>query len=146
MLTDPQNRAIAIEPRAERCARIRRNAFALGVPDLSIVEGEAPAALAGLAEPGAIFIGGGATDAGTIERAWDALRVGGRLVANAVTLETQSLLQMWRGRLGGALVQIAISEAEAIGGFTGWKPARPIVQWRLEKTGRFENMGRVEKT
>jgi precorrin-6Y C5,15-methyltransferase (decarboxylating) len=133
MLADASNRAIAIEPRADRSARIRRNALALGVPDLTVVEGKAPAALNGLAAPDAIFVGGGGTDPGTMEAAWGSLKPGGRLVANAVTLETQSLLQMWRARLGGDLVQIAISEVEAIGGFTGWKPARPIVQWRVEK-------------
>ena len=133
MLTHSSNRAVAIEPRADRVARIGRNARALGVPDLTILHGSAPAALEGLAQPDAIFIGGGATVDGVVLSAWQALRPGGRLVANAVTLETQSLLLDWRQRIGGHLTQIAISEADSIGGFTGWKPARPIVQWRVEK-------------
>jgi precorrin-6Y C5,15-methyltransferase (decarboxylating) len=133
MLADPANSAIAVEAVAMRAARIRRNALGLGVPDLGIVEGSAPHALAGLARPDAVFIGGGATDDGVIAAAWGALGAGGRLIANAVTLETQSLFQAWRQRLGGDFVQIALAEAEPIGGFTGWRPARPIVQWRVEK-------------
>ena len=79
-------RAIAIEARADRAARIRRNAAAFGVPGLEVVEGTAPAALAGLPPPDAIFIGGGASDAGVLDAVIDALRPGGRLVVNAVTL------------------------------------------------------------
>jgi precorrin-6Y C5,15-methyltransferase (decarboxylating) len=133
MLAHPMNEAIAIEPRPERSARIGRNALSLGVPDLRIVEGDAPAALGGLATPNAVFIGGGATTPGVIETSLDALVPGGRLVINAVTLETQSLLLDWRDRIGGELVQIAVSAAEPLGGFTGWTPARPIVQWRVTK-------------
>jgi precorrin-6Y C5,15-methyltransferase (decarboxylating) len=133
MLADPANRAVAIEPQPERGARILRNATALGVPDLRLVAGRAPDALDGLGEADAIFIGGGATSPGLIERVIAMVRPGGRLVANAVTLETESCFVDWRRQWGGDLVQIAVSEAETIGGFTGWKPARPIVQWRWEK-------------
>lgn len=133
MLAHPDNRAVAIEPRRDRAERIARNAKALGVPDLSVIEGKAPAALDGLAAADAIFIGGGATSPGLRDRVLGLLNPHGRLVANAVTLETQSLLLDWRKDLGGELVEIAVSEAEMIGGFTGWKPARPIVQFRWEK-------------
>lgn len=133
MLAHPDNRAVAIEPRADRAARIARNAVAFGVPDLRVIEGRAPEALADLGISDAIFIGGGATGEGVIATAWESLRPGGRLVANAVTLETIGLFVDWRRRLGGDLIEIAVSDAETIGGFTGWKPARPIVQWRLEK-------------
>ena len=133
MLADAVNRAVAIEPRAERVARIARNARALGVPDLRVVAGAAPTALADLPVPDAVFLGGGGTGDGVLETVWRALKPHGRLVANAVTLETQAAILAWRGRYGGDLVQIAVAEAEPIGGFTGWKPARPIVQWRVEK-------------
>ena len=69
MLADPSMRAIAIERRADRAARIRRNAAAFGVPGLEVVEGAAPAALANLPPPDAIFIGGGASDAGVLDAA-----------------------------------------------------------------------------
>ncbi len=85
MLADPSLKAVGIEERPERAARIRRNAASLGVPGLEIVEGAAPEALAGLPAPDAIFIGGGARDAGVLDAALTALKSGGRLVVNAVT-------------------------------------------------------------
>lgn len=138
MLSHPDNRAIAIEPRRDRRERIARNATALGVPDLRVVEGKAPDALDGIEPVDAVFIGGGATSPGLLDRVLALLKPQGRLVANAVTLETQSLFLDWRKQFGGELVEIAVSEAETIGSFTGWKPARPIVQWRLEQLGRWE--------
>jgi precorrin-6Y C5,15-methyltransferase (decarboxylating) len=109
MLADPSLRAIAVEARADRAARIRRNALALGVPGLSVVEGEAPAALDGLESPDAIFLGGGAGDA--LDAALGALKPGGRCVANAVTLETEALLLARRAALGGEMIRLAVSRA-----------------------------------
>jgi precorrin-6B C5,15-methyltransferase / cobalt-precorrin-6B C5,C15-methyltransferase len=133
MLADPGNRAVAIEARHDRAARIARNALAFGVPSLSVVAGEAPQALADLPAPDAIFIGGGAGAPQMIERAIDALSSGGRLVVNAVTLETQAVLVDWRARHGGELTQIAVAHAEPIGRFSGWRVAMPVVQWRFIK-------------
>ena len=133
MLADPANRAVAIEARADRALRIARNAASFGVPALEIVTGAAPAALAGLPAPDAVFIGGGASAPGVIERAHDALLRGGRLVVNAVTLETQAALIDWRARSGGEVVSISLAHAEPIGRFTGWRPAAPVVQWRWRK-------------
>ncbi|WP_446689050.1 precorrin-6y C5,15-methyltransferase (decarboxylating) subunit CbiE [Segnochrobactrum spirostomi] len=133
MLADPSLTAIAVEPRADRAARIARNASAFGVPGLTIVRGEAPAALDGLAAPDAVFIGGGASRPGVLDAAIAALKVGGRLVVNAVTIETETILADRHARLGGDLVRIDIARAETIGGFRGWTPARPVVQWRWEK-------------
>jgi precorrin-6Y C5,15-methyltransferase (decarboxylating) len=133
MLCDPANRAIAIERQPERAARIARNAAALGVPGLEIVEGEAPEALAGLPRPDAVFVGGGGSDAGLLDNVFDALAAGGRLVVNAVTLEGQGeLAQMFRRR-GGDLVRMDVARADPIGRFHGWRPAMPVVQWRVEK-------------
>ena len=134
MLLDPLMRAIAIEQREDRAARIRRNAALCGVPALEVAEGMAPTALTTLAPPDAIFIGGGADNGGTFDVAVRALRPGGRLVANAVTLETEALLLARHAALGGELVRIAISRAEPLGGKTGWRPAMPITQWRWTKT------------
>jgi precorrin-6B C5,15-methyltransferase / cobalt-precorrin-6B C5,C15-methyltransferase len=133
MLIDPMMRAVAIEQREDRAARIRRNAAACGVPGLEVAEGMAPTALTTLAPPDAIFIGGGASEAGIFEVASRALRPGGRLVANAVTLETETLLLARQAALGGELVRIAISRAEPLGEKTGWRPAMPITQWRWTK-------------
>jgi precorrin-6B C5,15-methyltransferase / cobalt-precorrin-6B C5,C15-methyltransferase len=133
MLIDPMMRAIAIEQREDRAARIRRNAAACGVPGLEIAEGMAPTALTTLAPPDAIFIGGGASEGGIFEVASRALRPGGRLVANAVTLETEAILLARHAALGGELVRIAISRAEPLGDKTGWRAAMPITQWRWTK-------------
>ena len=121
------------KPDHDRAARIARNALSLGVPALAVVTGEAPAALEDLPRPDAVFIGGGAGAPGVIERALAALPSGGRLVVNAVTLETQAACVGWRARCGGELVQIAVAHAEPVGRFTGWRAAMPIVQWRLTK-------------
>ncbi len=129
MLADPSLRAIAVEARADRAARIRRNAAALGVPSLDVREGAAPAALAGLPSPDAIFIGGGAHDDGVLATAIAALRPGGRLVVNAVTLETEALLIARHSALGGDLVRISVSRSAPLGGVTGWRPALPVTQW-----------------
>jgi precorrin-6Y C5,15-methyltransferase (decarboxylating) len=133
MLGDPANRAIAIEKNPERGARIARNAAALGVPGIEIVEGDAPQALAGLPQPDAIFVGGGASDADLLDLAFLALAPGGRLVVNAVTLEGQSELTRRLRRQGGDLLQIQIARADPVGRFHGWRPAMPVVQWSLEK-------------
>jgi precorrin-6Y C5,15-methyltransferase (decarboxylating) len=135
MLADPSLRAIAIEARRDRAARIRRNAAAFGVPDLDVIEGEAPTALQHLPQPDAIFIGGGAADRGVLDGAAAALREGGRLVVNAVTLETEGLLIARHAALGGELIRVAISRADAIGGKSGLRPALPVTQWTWIKPG-----------
>ena len=129
MLADPSLRAIAIEASGERVARIRRNAEAFGVPGLTIIEGEAPDALAGLPTPDAIFIGGGGSDAGVLDAAISQLRRGGRLVANAVTTEMEAVLLAEHARRGGSLTRIDIARAAPVGGMTGWRPAMPVTQW-----------------
>ena len=134
MLADPMNGAVAIEARHDRAARIARNALDFGVPHLSVVTGEAPKVFADLPSPDAIFIGGGASETGLMERARTSLAPGGRLVVNAVTLETQAQCVEWRARLGGELVQIAVAHAEPLGRFSGWRAAMPVVQWRLVKS------------
>jgi precorrin-6Y C5,15-methyltransferase (decarboxylating) len=129
MLADPSLAAIAIEARPDRAAHIRRNAAAFGVPGLEVIEGAAPAALEHLPQPYAVFIGGGASDLGVLESAATALRVGGRLVVNAVTLESEALLLSRQAALGGDLTRLSIVRAEPVGGMTGWRPALPVTQW-----------------
>ena len=133
MRTHRTCRAIAVESDNERAARIGRNAEALGVPALRIVNGPAPHALAELPSPDAIFIGGGLTAEGMLDTAWAALKPGGRLVANTVTLESEALLARWYARNGGELIRIATSRAKAVGGFTGWQQAMPVTQWSVTK-------------
>ncbi|WP_036280241.1 bifunctional cobalt-precorrin-7 (C(5))-methyltransferase/cobalt-precorrin-6B (C(15))-methyltransferase [Methylocystis sp. ATCC 49242] len=132
MLRDPANRAVAIERDAERAARISLNALALGVPDLRILTGAAPQALAGLAPPDAIFIGGGA-DGQMLQSAWSALPGGARIVVNAVTIETQALLSQNYAEKGGELIHLQISRARPVGRFHGLDPAMAVMQWRATK-------------
>jgi precorrin-6Y C5,15-methyltransferase (decarboxylating) len=137
MLADASLNAIAIEQRGDRAARLMRNAAAFGVPHLQLVEGSAPAALEGLTPPHAVFIGGGATVPGVIEGVRSALRPAGRLVVNAVTLESESLLLKCKEQWGGTLTHIAISRAGPLGGDTarlsGWRPCMPVIQWSWTK-------------
>jgi len=133
MLADPAMRAIIVEASPDRAARIGRNAVACGVPGLTIVEGQAPAALAGLETPDAIFVGGGGTEPGVMDAAIDVLPSGGRLVANAVTLEMEVLLLALHARLGGELIRLAVSRSAPVGSMQGWRPAMPVTQWSWVK-------------
>ncbi len=160
MLADVSMRAVAIEAREDRAARIARNAAALGVPGLEVVCGTVPEVLSSVigresgrsraanpgvtgcpafaghdtgpvardSSPDAIFIGGGCNDA-VLNVAISALRAGGRLVVNAVTIETEALLVARQQKLGGTLTRIAIERAEPLGGMTAWRPALPVTQW-----------------
>lgn len=132
LLRHPANTAIGIERAPDRAARAARNAAHLGVPRLKIVEAEAPAGLAGLARPDAVFIGGGGRE-GTIETAWDALAEGGRMVVNSVTLETDAALTAAHGRHGGTLTRISIERLDRIGGLHGFRPAMTVTQWTAMK-------------
>ena len=133
LLADAANRAIAIDERADRAGIVARNAKNLGVPQIEIVQGKAPEAFASLPQPHAIFVGGGAQEAGLINGAYAALPSGGRLVANAVTLETEAELIGWHKRLGGDLTRIEISRAHALGSCHAFRPALPITQWVITK-------------
>jgi precorrin-6B C5,15-methyltransferase / cobalt-precorrin-6B C5,C15-methyltransferase len=126
-------RAIAVEPREERAERINRNAEQLGVSALEVIIGTAPDVLAGLDPPDAVFIGGGVTTTGVVATSWAALAAGGRIVANAVTLEGEQALIAARAAYGGDLVRLEVSHAEPIGSFTAWRPALPVVQWSTGK-------------
>jgi precorrin-6Y C5,15-methyltransferase (decarboxylating) len=130
---EESGRAIAVERDATRAARIERNAVALGVPTLRVVLGQAPAALDGLEMPSTIFVGGGVTGDGVLESCWTALRSGGRLVANAVTVQAEAVLATWYQRHGGSLTRLAVQRAAPVGRFTGWRPALPVTQWVAEK-------------
>jgi precorrin-6B C5,15-methyltransferase / cobalt-precorrin-6B C5,C15-methyltransferase len=126
MRSHPACRAVAVEADAGRRAMIEHNRDALGVPGLRIVAGRAPEALEGLEEPDAVFVGGGVTVPGLLERVWANLRPGGRLVANAVTVQSEGALAGWKARMGGELTRIAVQHAEPLGRFDTWRPALPV--------------------
>ncbi|MFD7866896.1 precorrin-6y C5,15-methyltransferase (decarboxylating) subunit CbiE [Streptomyces sp. NPDC059783] len=131
MRTHPSCRAITVERDPERARRITENAERLGVPALRVVTGPAPAALAGLPAPDAVFIGGGLTAPGLLDACWEALPPGGRLVANTVTLESEAVLAARHRLHGGELVRLAVAHAVPVGGFTGWRQAMPVTQWSV---------------
>jgi precorrin-6Y C5,15-methyltransferase (decarboxylating) len=126
-------RAIALEPRPDRAARARQNAARLGVPDLDLRDAAAPDGLAGLPRPDAVFVGGGATADRVLDISWAALKPGGRLVANAVTLETEARLTAFRAAHGGDLVRLQATYADPVGRMTGWRPAMPVTQFAATK-------------
>ncbi len=124
--------AIGIEPRADRRAMAAQNALALGTPKLELLAGTAPEVLEGLASPDAIFVGGGLTD-GVFDGAWGALKPLGRFVSNAVTLESEAILMELHKKYGGELVRLAVTRAEPVGPYCGWRPFMPVTQWSLIK-------------
>jgi precorrin-6B C5,15-methyltransferase / cobalt-precorrin-6B C5,C15-methyltransferase len=131
--TDPRCRAIAIEQNSSRLQYIADNAAALGVPNLQIIEGKAPNALPDLPQPDAIFIGGGVTADNLFDICWSALKPGGRLVANVVTIEGEQTLFKWYEQVGGNFTRIAIQRAEPIGKFLGWRGMALVTQWVVVK-------------
>ena len=122
--------AIGIDPNPARLELARQNALTLGTPKLELIKGTAPEALTDLPRPNAVFIGGGLTRE-TVAAARNALLKGGRLVANAVTLDSESLLIALYGELGGDLTRLSVERAAPLGSLTGWRPAMPVVQWSL---------------
>jgi len=128
----PSCRAVAVEKDPDRAKRLERNAANLGVVVRTVV-GSAPGALAELESPDAVFVGGGATRPQMIETCWEALKPGGRLVVNGVTLETEVLIARWYAELGGDLVRLDVQRASPVGGMTGWRPAMPVTIWSITK-------------
>jgi precorrin-6y C5,15-methyltransferase (decarboxylating) CbiE subunit/precorrin-6Y C5,15-methyltransferase (decarboxylating) CbiT subunit len=121
--------AVAFERDERRRLNIASNAAAFGV---SIdVHAEAPAAFDGVAAPSAVFIGGGLTQPGLLDACLDNLPSGGRLVANAVTVESEALVAQYYSRLGGELKRFQHYQGEPLGGFTGWRPQYPVTQWAV---------------
>lgn len=130
----PGGQAYAIERESKRCRMIERNAGFFGVPQLKLVEGEAPQALAALPAPDAVFIGGGLSSPGLAELCWEKLKPGGWLVANAVTVAGEATLARLHRMLGGALTRISVSRAEQVGTMEGWRPAMPVTQLAARKS------------
>jgi precorrin-6Y C5,15-methyltransferase (decarboxylating) len=129
-----RTKAIGLEPHKERRLMAAENASSLGVPHLDLINTTAPDGLHGLSEPDAIFIGGGLTANGVLETCLSALKSGGSLVANAVTLESEAVLLDAYQQHGGDLKRLSVQRASAVGGLTGWRPAMPVTQWSFVKS------------
>ncbi len=130
LLSDPATQAIGFEADPDRAARARANAARLGVERLQIIEARAPEGLEGQPLPDAVFIGGGLSQT-LLERLYALLPAGTRLVAHAVTLESEALLAQAHANRGGSLLRIELAQAQPIGRLRGWKAAYPVVQWSV---------------
>ncbi len=131
---EPTAQAIAIEQEPRRAAYIQANGENLGVRNLSVVKGAAPAALKGLARPDVIFIGGGVSDRKILSACWRALSKGGRLIANAVTIEGETELFEFVRVRGGGMTRIEVSHLDAMGDLHAWRAMRPVTQYRGVKS------------
>lgn len=131
---DPSLEAIAVEKYEKRMDNLRANAEALGTPRLRAILGEAPACLTPLPDPDAVFIGGGLRNPEMLETCWARLRPGGRLVANAVTLEGEGALQTFFTRRGGHLTRLQTGHVHQTGRLHGWRPGTPVTQLRVMKS------------
>lgn len=130
----PGCRAIAFERNEARRARIVENATAFGAQ--VEVMSDAPESF-DVSTPAAIFVGGGVSQPGLMDACWEKLPVGGRLVVNAVTVESESVIAQWFSRIGGELRRFQHYRGEPVGSFTGWRPAMPVTQWSAVKpTGK----------
>ena len=141
MRAHPECRAVAIEPDTHRLTLLAANAAALGTPGIEVIAGRAVAALNGLSAPDAVFVGGGVTEPGLLDHCWTTLRPGGRLVANAVSVEGEAILGDWQRSHGGSLTRIAVARCEPLGRFRGWRPMMPVTQ--LAATKRANPHGRL---
>lgn len=125
--------AVAVEMREDRVENIRHNTVTFGLSHrIDVVAGTAPDALADIDAPDAAFIGGG-LDGALFEAVWSRLAPGARLVAHAVTLETEALLAKLHARRGGELMRIEIAHAAPLGRYRSWESARPVVQWSVAR-------------
>ncbi|PYE20912.1 precorrin-6Y C5,15-methyltransferase (decarboxylating) [Williamsia limnetica] len=131
--TDPSCSAIAFESDSARRRRIEHNASELGVAHGLTVLESAPAQFGQAPDPDAIFIGGGVSAGGVLEGCWEALLEGGRIVVNAVTIESEALLISWHAAVGGTLRRFQIDHAEPLGSMTAWRPTLPVTQWIADK-------------
>lgn len=129
LLSHPTTQATVIEADRERAGRLAANARRLGVDRLTVVAGRAPEALNGLTPPDVVFVGGGLSAA--LLNRLKAHAKGARLVANAVTLESETLISTAHKQRGGTLLRIALSDIKSVGSKRGWRASYPIVQWSV---------------
>ena len=133
--THPATEAVAVERSAARLATIAANAVRLGVPRLQGVLGCAPSCLAGLSAPAVVFVGGGVSASGLLEACWAALPMGGRMVVNAVTIESEVRLLAWQRTHGGALTRLSVTRLRSMGRLKAWEPLAPVTQYQAVKAG-----------
>ena len=132
LMRDKSLYATAVERDPSRCGIIEQNVQNLGLDNLSLHNGSNMEVIMTLKPPHAVFVGGGLTKE-LMKKLWAIVPRKTRLVANSVTLETETILQDALNEYGGNLIRFDISTARAIGSKNLWQPAYPITQWSIEK-------------
>lgn len=132
LLSHPSLTASGIERNADRAARAQANAAKFGVGHFDIRVGNSVDLIDTLPRPDAVFIGGG-LNAALLDKLWSTLPSGTRLVVNAVTLETESLVTQAHATRGGNLIRIDVATAQPLGTMRGWKASYPVTQWSITR-------------
>lgn len=133
MRAAPRARAIAFEQNENRCELITQNSAALGTPNLEVAVGDALPNLGDAETPDAIFLGGDVANDELFERCYKALKPGGRLVANAVTVASEQSLFQRQAKHGGELTRIEISTLSPVGDEQVMRPRMAVTQWVVIK-------------
>lgn len=137
----PGGMVYAVERDSAGIELIEKNRLLFALDNLEVVSGEAPGALVSLPDPDRVLIGGsGGKLASIIRLLAGRLGAGGRLVINAITLETvgetPGLLQAYIGPV--EVVQLAVTRAVHIGGRHIMKSINPVFIISAEKDSRVE--------
>lgn len=127
----PQGHVYAIEKNPEGIALIAENAKKFGVANISVVEGTAPDALAGLPELDAAIVGGsGRKLADILDIIGARLRPTGRIVANAITMQTVAAcldyFHAHKDTYAYEAIQVQINRLERVGPYDMAKALNPI--------------------
>ena len=115
---------------------MRENLTRFALPNVHLVDGVAPEALADLPDPDAVFIGGsGGRLAAILDHVTHRLKPGGRLVVSCITLETLSVAWTWLGEHGFSpeAASLQIARSRPLGPLHCLEPEHPIHLVRIRK-------------
>lgn len=127
----PAGHVYAIEKNPEGIGLIAENAKRFGVENITVIEGAAPDALAGLPELDVALIGGsGQKLSDILDIIGERLRPNGRIVANAITMQTVAAcldyFHTHADRYTYEAIQVQISRLERVGPYDMAKALNPI--------------------
>ncbi len=108
----PNGRIFAIERNQESCRFIKENLEKFNTRNVMLIEGDAPACLEELPDPDRVFIGGSGGRLWEILDAADQrLASGGRIVLNAITLDTLTAANEFFGNAGYQVEVVTVNIA-----------------------------------
>jgi precorrin-6Y C5,15-methyltransferase (decarboxylating) CbiT subunit len=126
----PQSKVFAVEHKQQAVALIIQNAHKFETPNIQVISGKAPQALAPLTDINKVFIGGSGGNLRDIID-WVATHTpcGTRLVINAVTLDTlvvarDCLVEPAFDR--PEIIQVAVNRIEKVGNTDMFRPESPV--------------------